>query len=539
VIAPRPRFLPATSASWSSEADVVVVGTGAAGLSAALSLASSGRRVVLLAKSALMSGSTPLAQGGLAVVTDLEDSFSAHAHDTVVAAAGLADEERVNELVHSAPGVVETLIRLGARFDTGSLGLEGGHSHRRIVHAGGDAIGAELHRVLRAAVLASDVEIMEHTAAIDLVTDDDGHVAGLSVGRVGAHGTLDVGCIETRAVVLATGGCGQAFASSTNPADVTGDGLALAARAGAELANVEFVQFHPTVLYVPGTRGQSPLITEALRGAGGVIVDDEGYFIMRGEHPLGDLAPRDVVAYSMVRAMNERSVAHLWLDARSVGARRLESEFPTTVAICRARGIDPTREPIPIAPGAHYACGGVRADLNGRTSIRGLFAVGEVAATGVHGANRLASNSLTEAIVTGRRVAATIGETAHAPRASRREVSVVTGAGVRASSRGSLATSMSQHASVVRDREGLESVLASLELAPSGDAELLDLATLEATNLHTASLLLVSAAMQREESRGCHRRRDFPSVDPARAQPLVLRIANGEIVTSAGAMAGA
>ena len=180
-----------------------------------------------------MSGSTPLAQGGLAVVTDLEDSFSAHARDTVVAAAGLADEERVDELVHSAPGVVDTLIRLGARFDTGSLGLEGGHSHRRIVHAGGDAIGAELHRVLRAAVLASDVEIMEHTAAIDLVTDDEGHVAGLSVGRVGAHGALDVGCIETRAVVLATGGYGQAFASSTNPADVTGDGLALAARAGA------------------------------------------------------------------------------------------------------------------------------------------------------------------------------------------------------------------------------------------------------------------------------------------------------------------
>lgn len=538
-MAPRPRFLPTAGASWSRKADVVVVGTGAAGLSAALSLASNGRRVVLLAKGELVSGSTPLAQGGLAVVTDVEDSFSQHAHDTVVAAAGLADEERVDELVHSAPSVVDTLQRLGAHFDTGSLGLEGGHSHRRIVHAGGDAIGAELHRVLRAAVLTSNIEIMEHTAAIDLVTDDEGHVASLSVGRVGVRGTLDVGFIETGAVVLATGGYGQAFASSTNPADVTGDGLALAARAGAELANVEFVQFHPTVLYVPGAGGQSPLITEALRGAGGVIVDDEGYSIMRGEHPLGDLAPRDVVAYSMVRAMNERDVTHLWLDARSVGSRRLEAEFPTTVAICRARGIDPTREPIPIAPGAHYACGGVRADLDGRTSIPGLFAVGEVAATGVHGANRLASNSLTEAIVTGRRVGATIDEAPYAARSSRREASVATGSGVGASSRGSLATSMSQHASVVREREGLESVLASLERTPSSDAGMLDLATLEATNLHTASLLLVSAALLREESRGCHRRRDFPSVDPARAQPLILRIADGEIVTSAGAMAGA
>ena len=196
---------------------------------------------------------------------------------------------------------------------------------------------------------------MEHTAAIDLVVDDEGHVSGLSVGRVGVRGVLDVGGIDTGAVVLATGGYGQAFASSTNPADVTGDGLALAARAGAELVNVEFVQFHPTVLYVPGVRGQSPLVTEALRGAGAVIIDDAGRSVMRDEHPLGDLAPRDVVAYAMVRAMNEHDVTHLWLDARNVGARRLEVEFPTVVAICRARGIDPASESIPIAPGAHYA----------------------------------------------------------------------------------------------------------------------------------------------------------------------------------------
>ncbi len=539
MIAPRPRFLPTRGASWHAHADAVVVGTGAAGLSAALSLASSGRRVVVLAKGELTSGSTPLAQGGLAVVTDAEDSFSAHSRDTVVAAAGLADEDRVDELVRSAPGVVAALRQLGARFDVGSLGLEGGHSHRRIVHAGGDAIGAELHRVLRAAVLASGVEIMEHTAAIDLLVGDEGHVSGLSVGRVGVRGVLDVGGIDTGAVVLATGGYGQAFASSTNPADVTGDGLALAARAGAELVNVEFVQFHPTVFYVPGVRGQSPLVTEALRGAGAVIIDDAGRSVMRDEHPLGDLAPRDVVAYAMVRAMNEHDVTHLWLDARNVGARRLEVEFPTVVAICRARGIDPASESIPIAPGAHYACGGVRADLNGATSIPGLFAVGEVAATGVHGANRLASNSLTEAIVSGRRVGATIGRLPRRASASMRGASVSTGEGVRASSRSADAAEMSRYASVVRDRAGLEHVLESLDATPPSDAGFFDLATLEATNLHTASLLLVSAAMLREESRGCHRRSDFPSTDPAWAQPLIVRVVDEEIVTSAGAMASA
>jgi L-aspartate oxidase len=538
-VIPPPRFLPAIRSAWHVEADVVVVGTGAAGLSAAVSLASSGRRVVVLAKGELTSGSTPLAQGGLAVVTDPEDSFAAHAVDTMVAAAGLADEPTVKDLVRSAPSVVEMLRRLGAHFDKGSLGLEGGHSHRRIVHAGGDAIGAELHRVLRTAVRTSGVEIMEHAVAIDLVIDDGGRVAGLVVGRIDASGSLEVGVIDTAAVVLATGGYGQAFTSSTNPADVTGDGLALAARAGAELANVEFVQFHPTVLFVADTHGQSPLITEALRGAGGIIVDGEGRSIMQGEHPLADLAPRDVVAYSMVKSMNNSGATHLWLDARGVGASRLARQFPTTVSICQSRGIDPSTDVIPIAPGAHYACGGVRADLDGRTSIAGLFAVGEVAATGVHGANRLASNSLTEAVVSGGRVGALLSRPAQYERTSRHLPGASLGAGVHASTRSALGAEMSRHASVVRDREGLEHVLSTLEATPSSGVAQLDLATLEATNLHTASLLLASAALLREESRGCHRRSDFATPDPAFAQPLVLRIADGHIVTRAGAMADA
>jgi L-aspartate oxidase len=523
--------------------DVVVVGSGAAGLSAALAASECDQRVVLVSKGALRSGSTPFAQGGLAVVSDASDSFDAHARDTLVAAAGLADADRVRSLVTSAPGVVRLLKRLGAHFDLGSLGLEGGHSHRRIVHAGGDAIGAELHRVLRNAVLASDVEIMEHTAAIDALIDDGGGVIGVIAGRVNSDLTLEVGVITARAVVLATGGYGQAFSSSTNPPEVTGDGLALALRAGATVSNVEFVQFHPTVLYSSDHRGQSPLITEALRGAGGTIIDADGRSVMGGAHPLGDLAPRDVVSFTMLQRMTQgvEPLTHLWLDARGVGAKRLSREFPTTLEICRHAGIDPAREPIPIAPGAHYACGGVTADLEGNTSLAGLYAVGEVAATGVHGANRLASNSLTEAVIAGRRLGERLArgdsqDRDFAPsRGERREA----GHGVDSSTRDSRARQMSTHAGVLRDRVGLESLLGTLQLTPASQRTTLDLATLEATNLHTASLLVASAALLRQESRGCHRRSDFMETSDAWSHETSLRVIDGDIVAEAGALAGA
>jgi L-aspartate oxidase len=542
VIIPSPRFLPSTDATWSREVDVVVVGSGAAGLSAALAASESGQRVMLVSKGSLRSGSTPFAQGGLAVVSDADDSFDAHTRDTLVAAAGLADAERVRSLVTSAPGVVRLLKRLGAHFDLGSLGLEGGHSHRRIVHAGGDAIGAELHRVLRDAVVASDVEIMEHTAAIDALIDDVGDVVGVIAGRVNLDSSLDVGVINARAVVLATGGYGQAFASSTNPPEVTGDGLGLALRAGATVSNVEFVQFHPTVLYSGDHRGQSPLITEALRGAGGTVIDADGQSVMAGAHPLGDLAPRDVVSFTMLQRMNRvvEPLAHLWLDARSVGAKRLSREFPTTLEICRRAGIDPAREPIPIAPGAHYACGGVTADLEGNTSCAGLYAVGEVAATGVHGANRLASNSLTEAVIAGRRLGERLarGDVPSRDRARSRVERREAGPGVDATTRESRARLMSTHAGVLRHREGLESLLGTLQ-ATAVSTRTLDLATLEATNLHTASLLVTSAALLREESRGCHRRSDFVETSDAWGHEISLRVIEGDIVADAGALAGA
>src|SRR6266851_2127964 len=316
--------------------------------------------------------------------------------------APLWEPGAVATLVSEAPGEITRLTGLGARLERTALHLEGGHSRSRIVHAGGDAAGAEVHRVLRAALLASSVEVLTRGVGLEALTDERGSVGGLLAGRAGGDGgALHPGVVTARAVVLATGGFGQAFATTTNPAGLTGDGLALAARAGAELRDVEFVQFHPTVLWQEAACGQRPLITEALRGAGAVLVDVAGRPVMAGLHPLGDLAPRDIVSAAMQERMlrGDGPAGHLWLDATALGRRALEKDFPTVTAMCRARGIDPVTEPIPVAPGAHYACGGIRADMDGRTSIAGLYAVGEAASTGVHGANRLASNSLTEALI--------------------------------------------------------------------------------------------------------------------------------------------
>jgi L-aspartate oxidase len=543
---PSLRYLPPTERSWHRETDVVIIGAGAAGLSAALDSSRRGHRVIVLSKGSLRGGSTLLAQGGLAAAIDDGDSLDSHVHDTLVAAAGLADETTVRELVAAAPDAVRYLAELGAHFDSGPLGLEGGHSHRRIVHAGGDAIGAEMHRVLRRAVMSSDVEVMGNAVAIDALTNSRGDVVGILVGMInpGADQGLDVGVIAARAVVVATGGFGQVFSSSTNPAEVTGDGLALAARAGAEITNIEFVQFHPTVLFAAGRRGMSPLITEAIRGAGARIVDAKGTPVMRGHHARGDLAPRDVVSYTMFERMHSPGdpVANLWLDARAIGDVRLEAEFPTTVELCRQAGVDPASELIPIAPAAHYACGGIRADLDGNSSVRGLYVIGEAAATGVHGANRLASNSLTEALISGRRLSRQL-DVALSSRSSCSAASDAVdpayGRGVESSNRETLATKMTTHVGVVRSRTGLEEMIDALAGAADGPASPLDLATLEATNLHAVSLLAAWAASLREESRGCHRRSDFPDVSDTWGRSLSLHVLEGEIATRAETMVGA
>jgi L-aspartate oxidase len=415
-------------AGWRRDADVVVVGSGAAGISAALTAAAAGASVLVVTKD-LTGGASPLAQGGLAAALGPGDTTSAHAADTVTAGAGLCDPDVVSVLAAGAPGAVDWLVRQGARLERRDLRLEGGHSQRRIVHSGDDATGAEVHRALLEALLTSRVQILDRCIALDLAgpesraRQDGGYFGpsfgtflsripasgglGLAAATIGPGGTLDPGVITARAVILAAGGLGQAFATTSNPAGATGDAMAIAARAGAVLRDPEFVQFHPTVLWREGATGQCPLVTEALRGAGAVLRDLSGAPVMAGHDPRGDLAPRDIVAarsHAVITASD--GPGHVWLDATALGAGVLENGFPTVTAACRKYGVDPVTDYIPVAPGAHYSCGGIRADLDGRTSVAGLYAVGEAASTGVHGANRLASNSLIEAVIAGRRAGA-------------------------------------------------------------------------------------------------------------------------------------
>jgi len=531
--AARVRHLPPVRPEWQRSADVVVVGSGAAGISAALAAAGHGLRVLLISKQALDDGATPLAQGGLAAAIGPGDDAAQHEQDTLAAGAGLCEPAAVAELAARAPAEIARLARLGARLEAEPLHLEGGHRHPRIVHAGGDAAGAEVHRALLAALLASPVEILTGAVALDALTDARGAVGGLLAGLVQADGqTLRPGAVTAPAVVLATGGFGQAFATTTSPAGLTGDGLALAARAGAELRDVEFVQFHPTVLWQPAARGQCPLITEALRGAGAVLVDAAGRPVMAGLHPLGDLAPRDVVATAMRQRMDrgDGPADHLWLDATRLG-RRLETEFPTVTARCRERGIDPVTQPIPVAPGAHYSCGGILADLDGRTSVPGLLAIGEAASTGVHGANRLASNSLTESLIAGRRAGALLAM--KQPRPTGALSAPEPGLGARPADRAALASAMSRHAGVVRDRAGLEHLLDTLAQSGPGDGEL-TLPLVEATSLHAVSTLVTAAALARAESRGCHRWAGLPAVSDGQAEHTLLLVDHQTGVVSVG-----
>ncbi|NNG89856.1 L-aspartate oxidase, partial [Streptomyces cacaoi] len=415
--------LTAPEPGWSIEADVVVVGSGVAGLTAALRCAATGARTVVVTKARLDDGSTRWAQGGIAAALGEGDTPEQHCADTLEAGAGLCDEEAVRTLVTEGPRAVRRLIEAGARFDTsapdGPLALtrEGGHHRNRIAHAGGDATGAEISRALVAAIRGRPgLRTVENALVLDLLRDAAGRTAGVTLHVMGEGRHDGVGAVHAPAVVLATGGMGQVFAATTNPAVSTGDGVALALRAGAEVADLEFVQFHPTVLYLgPDAEGQQPLISEAVRGEGAHLVDADGVRFMEGRHPLAELAPRDVVAKGIMRHAAALGTDHMFLDGRHFGAALWEHRFPTILAACRSHGIDPVTTPVPVAPAAHYASGGVRTDLHGRTTVPGLYACGEVACTGVHGANRLASNSLLEGLVFAERIAAALRRPGPAP----------------------------------------------------------------------------------------------------------------------------
>lgn len=531
-----PGRLAAPAPGWSAEADVVVVGSGIAGLTAALRCRPHGR-VMLVTKALLDAGSTRWAQGGIAAALSPDDSPEKHLHDTLVAGADLCDEPAVRVLVTEGPDRVRELIRLGTRFDTDEAGRlqltrEGGHLQRRIAHAGGDATGAEIERALIAAVRAApDIEVIEHALVIDLLRAPDGRAAGVTLHVLGEGSRDGVGAVLARAVVLASGGMGQIYASTTNPVVSTGDGVALALRAGAEVADFEFVQFHPTALWTGAAeppsdahgrgRGQQPLVTEALRGEGAVLRDASGARVMEGVHPLADLAPRDVVAKAMSRRMAELGVEHLYLDARPLGADMLRRRFPTLIANCREIGIDPASDLVPVAPAAHYASGGVRTDLAGRTSVAGLYACGEVACTGVHGANRLASNSLLEGLVFARRIADDIGAGLPPllqPGEPTGPALVLDGA-----IRPELARAMTDGAGVLRSADSLDATAKTLDELGRRQAHEVRPESWEAANLHTVATALVTVARMREETRGSHWRDDFPQPDPRWRVHLLTR----------------
>ena len=517
--APLPARLLSPGPGWSTYADVVVIGSGIAGLTAALQARKVGS-VMVVTKDLLSAGSTQWAQGGIAAALGPGDTPEQHLHDTLVAGAGLCDEAAVRTLVTEGPDAVRELIALGTQFDhtaAGELSLtrEGGHLRDRIAHAGGDATGAEIQRALVAAVRAApDIEVTEHALVLDLVPGVDGGVAGVTLHVMGEGQRDGVGAVLCRAVVLASGGLGQVYSATTNPSVSTGDGMALALRAGAVLRDLEFVQFHPTVMWLGReSKGQQPLISEAVRGEGAFLVDAAGVRFMQGQHDLADLAPRDVVAKAIMRRMRETGAEHMWLDARHFGAQQWEQRFPTILATCRSHGVDPVTDLIPVAPACHYASGGVATDLHGQSSVPGLFACGEVACSGVHGANRLASNSLLEGLVFSRRIAARLAEGLPArqqPADDLRPEGLVPG-----EQRAPLQSVMTERAGVLRSESGLQDGIAALDGIAGEAGVQAGVPAWETTNLLTVSRALVEAALLREETRGSHWREDHPERDDA------------------------
>ena len=505
---------------WTINADVIVIGSGIAGLTAALSARDQGLSVLLLTKDVLSTGSTSWAQGGIAAALGPGDSPDQHFQDTLEAGAGLCDQDSVRILVQEGPAAVKRLINLGATFDldpSGNVALsrEGGHRRDRIAHAGGDATGAEISRALVAKVLADPkVRIFEHALVLDLLKDKNERVCGVTLHVMGKGKIDGVGAALARAVVLATGGLGAVFQQTTNPLVATGDGVALALRAGATVADLEFVQFHPTVLWVgPDSRGSQPLISEAVRGEGAILRNINGEAFMSTIHPMKDLAPRDVVAHAVHEEIIKSGKPYVYLDGTKLGQSIWLQRFPNILSSCRKIGIDPLVDMIPVVPAAHYASGGVVSDMTGKTDIPGLFAVGECANTGVHGANRLASNSLLEGLVVAERVANNLTDL---PEQSEPLIENIPTNLIDGKVRKDITETTTTGAGAVRNATGLNKTIDKLSELAQKTTKLSSTQSWEATNLLTVSSFLSNAALRREESRGSHWRSDFPERNDSR-----------------------
>ncbi len=500
--------------------DVVIVGSGIAGVYTALSMPRQAR-ILIITKDTIDINNSVLAQGGIAVSLDQNDSPNLHFKDTLYAGAGLCDEETVKVLVNEAAENIATLCLYGVNFDRDaerrlSLTREGAHSMNRIIHTG-DATGKEVCDTLVRAVSDLDnVTIKERTFAIDLLTQDNVCKGILTSNE---HGT-DLKAYYAPVVVCASGGYGRLYATTTNPEVATGDGAAFAYRAGAELMDLEFVQFHPTVLFHP--ENQSFLISEAVRGEGALLRNHKGELFMEKYHPMKELAPRDVVSRAIFQEMKKTGAQHVYLDITHKDRAHLEQRFPTIFRTCLSYGIDISKDYIPVAPSQHYSMGGIKTDEWGKTRVQGFYAVGEAACNGIHGANRLASNSLLEGLVFGKRIGRQIGESldelkkatgirpAICATKSRMDKTVEAPEMIRV-----LQELMIHNVGIVRNKESLESAMERILLMQKelSDVRMKDTTTMELKNMLFLSKLLVKAALLRKESRGAHFRSDYPETD--------------------------
>jgi L-aspartate oxidase len=508
---------------------LVVIGSGVAGLIAAVE-ASRTHEVVLVTKSNLAESNTHYAQGGIAAVTTDEDSVAEHIADTLSAGANYCYEPAVEVLCKEGPDRINDLIRFGVDFDKQgakyALGLEAAHSHARILHAGGDTTGADISRALVQTLRETAAEIHEYTFVVDF------EVKGGAVTGVWLLDSSGKHFVEADAVIIASGGAGQLYRHTTNPSVTTGDGVAAAFRAGAELADVEFYQFHPTALAVPG----SFLISEAVRGDGAVLINNKGERFMQKIHPLAELAPRDVVARGIQAEMLSQGGQPVLLDATALGGDFLNKRFPSISKTTRSYGLDWGKNPIPVTPAAHYWMGGIASDTWGRTSVEGLFAVGEAGCNGAHGANRLASNSLLESIVFSRRAVQVLDEAwpqqaasvrwkdsgllsvieleDESDRAPQRDLNVV--------DRVELQTLMWDKVGLARTRDELTATRDELDKWRSANVENRLFTDWEDANLLLLSRAVTASALAREESRGGHYRLDFPETNPSMAKPITI-----------------